>query len=247
MRLISIGTRTLGYLALGVFVLMASGQACRAGDAVLEQSLAAEIDRYVQADKLAPPAPCEVLFVGSSSIVKWKATLAADMAPLPVINRGFGSSHIEYVNRWFDEIVAPYKPRAIVFYAGENDINAGKSVERVVGDFDEFMTRKSAALGQTPVYFISVKPSKARFAQLSEQARVNDAVKARAARRSDLHYIDVVGAMLEDGRPRDIYESDGLHMTREGYLIWTRIIRGALLPSAKAEERTCRRTLGAHN
>ena len=231
----------MGRLAFGLLILLATPQVCRASDAVLEQSLAAEIDRYVQADRSAPPAPCQVLFVGSSSIVKWKGTLAADMAPLPVINRGFGSSHIEYVNRWFDAIVAPYKPRAIVFYAGENDINAGKPVTRVVADFDEFMTRKSAALGRTPVYFISVKPSKARFTQLAEQTQVNDAIKGRATRRSDLHYIDVVDAMLEDGRPKDIYESDGLHMTRDGYLIWTRIVRSALLPNTKAEERSCRR------
>lgn len=72
---------------------------------------------------MSPAPSCEALFVGSSSIVAWK-TLAQDMAPSPVINREFGGSHIEYVNRWFDKIVGPYHPRAIVFYAGENDIGA---------------------------------------------------------------------------------------------------------------------------
>jgi hypothetical protein len=47
----------------------------------------------------------------------------------------FGGSHIEHVIRWFNQIVAPYRPRAIVFYAGGNDIDAGKSVEGVVADF----------------------------------------------------------------------------------------------------------------
>src|SRR5215475_12774010 len=129
----------------------------------LEQELGAEVARFVEADRVAPPAACQVLFVGSSSIVNWKETLATDMAPMPVINRGFGSSHIQYVNRWFDQIVAPYRPRAIVFYAGENDIDAGKSAERVIADFHEFMKRKTQALGKTPVYFTSLKPSKLRF------------------------------------------------------------------------------------
>jgi lysophospholipase L1-like esterase len=211
-------------------------------DPALEQSLAAEVERFIEADRVAPPAPCQVLFVGSSSIVRWKQTLAADMAPIPVINRGFGGSHIEYVNRWFEEIVAPYRPRAIVFYAGENDIDAGKPVERVVADFDAFMAQKTRALGATPVYFISLKPSKLRFAELPLQARVNAAIRARARRRADLHYIDVVTPMIENGRPRDIFVADGLHMGRQGYLIWTHAVRTALLPNSETEAHRCYRT-----
>ena len=212
-----------------------------AATAILQQELAADVDRFVAADRVAPPAACQVLFVGSSSIVKWREGLAADMAPMPVINRGFGGSHIEYVNRWFKQIVAPYRPRAIVFYAGENDLDAGKSVDRVVADFDAFMALKTQALGRTPVYFISLKPSKARFAQFSLQSQVNDAIRGRAGARSDLHYIDVVASMLENGRPRDIFEPDGLHMTVAGYAIWTRLVRAALLPNDEAEARACRR------
>ena len=206
----------------------------------LEQELGEEVAKFVEADRVARPAPCQVLFVGSSSIVKWKDTLAADMAPMPVINRGFGGSHIEYVNRWFDQIVAPYRPRAIVFYAGENDLDAGKSVDRVVADFDEFMKRKRDALGNTPVYFISLKPSKLRFSQVALQKQVNDRIRGRAAKRSDLQYIDVVSPMLEKGKPKDIFVSDGLHMSAAGYRIWTRVVRAALLPNTEAEARKCR-------
>ena len=207
----------------------------------LEQSLGEEVARFVQADRVAPPSACQVLFVGSSSIVKWKGTLAADMAPMPVINRGFGGSHIEYVNKWFDQIVAPYHPSAIVFYAGENDIDAGKSVDKVVADFDEFMDRKTKALGDTPVYFISLKPSRLRVAQLGLQAKVNDAIRERATKRSDLHFIDVVPAMLDEGgKPKDLFVADGLHMNAAGYAIWTKIVRAAVLPHAAANEQSCR-------
>lgn len=207
----------------------------------LEELLRPEIDRFVKADQESSPEPCQVLFVGSSSIVMWK-TLANDMAPLPVINRGFGGSQIEYVNRWFDQVVAPYRPRAIVFYAGENDIAAGKSVERVVDDFDAFMTRKTAALGRTPVYFISLKPSKLRFWQLKQQAQVNEAIRARAKRRADLHYIDVVAPMLQDGKPKDLFGADNLHMAPQGYAIWTQAVKAALLPNTDAEAKKCRQT-----
>jgi len=233
------GQLVLCAFAVALSTTSAGAQAPPLPAPTLEQGLATEIDRFVEADRVAPPASCQVLFVGSSSIVKWKETLAADMAPMPVINRGFGGSHIEYVNRWFNQIVAPYRPRAIVFYAGENDIDAGKPVERVVADFDEFMARKTQALGKTPVYFISLKPSKLRFAQFPLQSRVNDAIRARAAKRSDLHYINVVSPMLENGRPKDIFASDNLHLSSQGYAIWTRVVRAALLPKTKAEARSC--------
>src|SRR5437868_15283317 len=174
--------------ALALFASGAGAQTQPAADPALERALGAEIDRFLEADRASPPAACQVLFVGSSSIVKWRGSLAADMAPMPVIDRGFGGSHVEYVNRWFDEIVAPYRPRAIVFYAGENDIDAGKSVARVVADFDAFMARKTQVLGRTPVYFISLKPSKLRFAQFplqsqrSEERRVGKECRARVAR-----------------------------------------------------------------
>jgi len=215
----------------------------------LEQELGAEIARFVEADRVALPAVCQVLFVGSSSIVNWKETLATDMAPMPVINRGFGGSHIEYVNHWFDQIVAPYKPRAIVFYAGENDIDAGKSVERVVADFDEFMKRKTQALGDTPVYFISLKPSKLRFAQFPQQSQVNEAIRERSGQRADLHYIDIVPAMLDDhGKPKDLFVDDGLHMNAAGYAIWTRTVRAVVLPNAQAEGHKCHaETAGPHS
>ena len=209
-----------------------------AADAALTRALGTEVAQFTAADQASPPAPCRVLFVGSSSIRMW-ATLSEDMAPLPVINRGFGGSHIEHVNRWFDELVQVNQPGAIVLYAGENDVADGKATRRVVADFAAFMKRKTAALGDTPVYFISLKPSKLRFGQLARQREVNAAVRAIAAKRADLYYIDVASPMLEDGKPRDLFAPDDLHMTRDGYAIWTRSVRAALMPHAKSDASRC--------
>lgn len=200
---------------------------------------AAEIASFVESDRLSPPAPCATLFVGSSSIDYWKS-LATDMAPLPVLNRGFGGSQISDVNYWFDTVVEPYHPRAIVFYAGENDIAGGKTPRQVVADFDAFMTRKTQALGAVPVYFLSLKPSRLRFDELERQSEVNEKVRARANERADLHFIDVVPLMLEDGKPKDLYLPDNVHMRREGYALWTEALRPAILPGAEQQAQQCR-------
>jgi hypothetical protein len=50
------------------------------------------IQKFEARDRLKPPPPIAIVFTGSSGITFW-STLEQDMAPLPVINRGFGGSH----------------------------------------------------------------------------------------------------------------------------------------------------------
>lgn len=198
---------------------------------------AAEIAHFAELDAVAPPQACSFLFVGSSTIRLWRS-LDQDMAPYPVINRGFGGSKIEDVDFYFDKVVAPYKPRAIFFYAGENDLSAGETVDTVVANFERFLQLKSAQLGDAPVYFISLKPSKLRLAQMPQQAEVNARIKALAETRSDLRYVDVIPAMMDQGGPKDIYIADGLHMNPDGYALWTGVVRPALEREAQ-DGRAC--------
>lgn len=194
---------------------------------------------FEAADGAAMPPKCATLFVGSSSIRFWR-TLRQDFPDRAVINRGFGGSTVWEVNAYFDRVVAPYKPKEIVFYAGDNDINAGRTPDDAYADFAAFMTLKDKALGRTPVYFISAKPSKSRLDQLPAQARFNAKVKALADRRDDLAYIDVATPMLKpDGSPKDIFVEDNLHMTPEGYAIWTPIVDAALDKGQKAKAPGC--------
>ena len=184
-----------------------------------------EILRFAEMDRENAPPACPVLFVGSSSIRLWKS-LAEDMAPLPVLNRGFGGSQISESNLYFDRIVTPYRPRAIVFYAGENDLDAGESPDAAAAHFRRFLELKRSRLGDTPVFYISAKPSKARFGQLERQSQLNASIRALAGK--DLTFIDVATPMLNDGQPRDLYVEDGLHMNADGYAIWRRLVRNAL-------------------
>ena len=186
-----------------------------------------EILRFAELDRESPPPQCPVLFIGSSSIRLWQ-TLAEDMAPLPVLNRGFGGSSIADANYYFDRIVAPYRPRAIVFYAGENDLDSGRSPADVAAEFHRFLKAKRRTLGDAPIFFISAKPSKLRFAQLARQSELNAAIRTLAAASRDLVFVDVASAMLTNGQPRELFIEDGLHMAPAGYAIWRDIVRRAL-------------------
>jgi lysophospholipase L1-like esterase len=199
----------------------------------------AAIAAFEAEDRATPPPACAVLFVGSSSIRFWKS-LKEDFPDRTVINRGFGGSSVWEVDAYFDRVVAPYHPKEIVFYAGENDISFGRTPQDAYADFVQFMRLKEHALGATPVWFVSAKPSKLRLAELPKQAAFNALVKSLADTRDDLAYIDVVTPMLKpDGSPKDIYVADNLHMTPEGYAIWTPIVNAALDAGQKAKAPGC--------
>jgi hypothetical protein len=48
------------------------------------------------------------------------------MAPIPVINRGFGGSQLTDIRRYAARIVSTYEPRIVVVYAGKNDLHIGE-------------------------------------------------------------------------------------------------------------------------
>ncbi len=200
----------------------------------------ADIRAFELVDAAFPPPPCATLFVGSSSIRLWR-NLADDFPDRRVINRGFGGSTIADTLRYFDRIVAPYAPRAIVFYAGENDLAAGKSPQQVFADLQALLKLKRERLGDTPMWVLSLKPSPARWAQRDAQLAFNTMARELALAEDDMAYIDVASPMLTPaGMPKDIYGPDHLHMRPSGYRIWTAVVRSALQdvpPPARCQSR----------
>lgn len=241
-RLIGLAAGLFGGLLAGVAA--AQSPAAPVAPAPPPMPFADEIARFAELDALNPPPACPVVFVGSSSVRLW-AGLAADMAPLPVLNRGFGGAQIGDVIRYFDAVVGRYHPRAIVFYAGENDLDAGRTPDMVLADFQRFLELKTEKLGATPVHFVSIKPSRARFGQFAAQSAVNAAIRDLVALRTDVDFIDVASAMVENGAPKDIYVADGLHMSLAGYSLWTQIVGQALRLHDEDELLACTGDLAA--
>ena len=190
------------------------------------------IAAFEERDAASPPAPGSVLFVGSSSIRMW-GTLERDMAPLPVLNRGFGGSHIAHVNHYASRIIVPNEPRAVVLYAGDNDLAAGsqKTPDSVLGDFRRTVEIVHGALPDTTVHFLAIKPSLARWERWPLMHEANEKIAAFAAETQGVEYIDVATPMLgPDGEPReDLFIVDGLHMSAAGYALWTSIVKLRLL------------------
>lgn len=190
-----------------------------------------EIRAFEAADAALPPAPGGVLFIGSSSIRMWD-TLAEDMAPAPVINRGFGGSKTGEVLAVFDRIVTPYEPGVIVYYCGDNDLGTDNTDARAAAQgFITFDARARALWPEVEVVYIPIKASLARWSNWDAMRRANDTVAAYCERTPGATFADTVTPTLgPDGRPDPaMFLDDGLHLAPAGYEAWTGVLRPVVL------------------
>ncbi len=185
----------------------------------------AEINSLTEIDLKQTPPKDAVLFVGSSSIRSWK-NLRRDFPQLNLINHGFGGSRLEDVNFYFDRIVAPYNPKTIVLYAGENDVNDGIAPEKVLADFQQFSKMVRARFPKAKLIYVSLKPSPTRWKLADKMRQTNEIVKAEIAKDKRAEFVDVWTAMLnEKGEPKpEIFVEDKLHLNEKGYAIWREVL-----------------------
>jgi lysophospholipase L1-like esterase len=238
-------------LALGMVALVVAG----AGGAVVVQ-VRGEIARLVDddpavwlsaieafeaRDREQPPGPGGIVFTGSSSIRFWRA-LEADMAPLPVIRRGFGGARINDMVHYADRVVTAYEPTAVVLFAGTNDLagfTSDLTPEEILDGWVRFAAAVHADLPETPIYFLSITPSRLRWQQWPLVQRANDLIEAQTRTDDRLRYIDATDLFLDEaGRPDpQFFRFDRLHLNRRGYEEWASLIRQALEIDMTAEAR----------
>ena len=184
-------------------------------------------------DKQGKKPKNPVVFVGSSSIRLWD-TLEKDMAPLPVLNKGFGGAKLGDVIYYADRLVAPHQPTAVVVFAGTNDITPrhSKSPEAVLSLYKELVGVIRKNQPSLPIYFIAITPSQQRWSVWPIAQEANRLIAAYAAKHENLYVVDTAKGLLgKNGQPRsELYRADRLHLNAGGYAIWTRLIKPHLLP-----------------
>ena len=169
-----------------------------------------------------------ILFVGSSSIRMWKTHKG--FPGFPVINRGFGGSHISDVLYFYNDLIKKYRAPIIVFYAGDNDIAGDKSIEQVKDDYIKLVGKIKTDNPEVKLIYIPIKPSISRWQYWDKMNQVNMLVKKYNENDKNLYYIDLATPLLdESGNPKkDVFISDGLHLNKKGYAIWEKLLTAML-------------------
>ncbi len=224
-------------VALSIIATGCYGQATTQQPAVAvlpDAPFESDIRAFEDSDRVNPPKPGGVVFVGSSSIRLWP-DLQSDFPGVNVIQRGFGGSQIDQAVTYAPRIVIPYKPSLIVLYEGDNDLAAGRSPEQIFADFKAFVALVRRSLPNTRIAYISIKPSGDRWALVDKMRSTNAMIQQYIARDSTLTYVDVFSRMLgTDGKPREeLFTSDRLHMNHDGYAIWRELLTPIVAAATK--------------
>lgn len=172
-----------------------------------------------------------ILFVGSSSVRLWKS-IEEDMAPWPVIRRGYGGAKFTDLSVFIDRLTKPIKFRALVIFVA-NDIS-GSDQDRTPQEVAELFKRVVQQVREhhpdQPIFYIAVTPTGSRFSNWSEISRSNQLIAEVCRTEPSLHFIATASEYLdEQGRPRDeLFIKDRLHLNPSGYDLWASIIKQKL-------------------
>jgi lysophospholipase L1-like esterase len=167
-----------------------------------------------------------VLFTGSSSVRMWK-DINAYFPKHNIVNRGFGGSQTADLIYYFDKLILPYSPKKIFIYEGDNDINSGKTPAEILEANDRLLVLiRDKVSKNVPVYFITPKPSVARWSKKATYESYNQMLLDWAKTRKNVIVVDVWTPMLDDKGVvfQDIFLGDNLHMNKKGYDIWAKVI-----------------------
>lgn len=189
---------------------------------------------FEQEDRAHPPVKGGVLFVGSSTIVRWK-TLAEDFPEYNVLNRGFGGNQIVDSTHYADRIIFPYEPKQIILRAGGNDIAAGKLPKEVAADFKEFVRVVRERLPNTEIVYLTFCSTPRRWGDNDKLRDLNRRIRRMALSMPRVCVADTYDMSLdENGRARpELFVDDMLHLSSEGYKVLVERVRPYLLMTAK--------------
>ena len=190
-----------------------------------------EIEKFTTLSKTEKYADDAVVFAGSSSIRLWK-TLADDMKPYNVIQRGYGGAKLSDYGVYAENIFDNIPGRALVLFIA-NDISGSendKSTDEVKNLFLYIVKTFRKNHPGAPVFWIAITPTTSRWKAWPEIKKANEQIRETCEKGKNMYYISTDKVFLnEQGLPRDeLFVADKLHLNEEGYKIWTEIIKKEL-------------------
>ena len=96
---------------------------------------------------------------------------------------------------------------------------------------ERFPRAVPAKLPQTRILYIAIKPSILRWTQFHRMRNANAIIREYCERDDRLAFIDFDTLMLGwDERPRrELFVEDGLHLSAQGYQLWSAALRPLLI------------------
>jgi lysophospholipase L1-like esterase len=190
-----------------------------------------DIKKFEELDRAAPDPRGALLLVGSSSIRLWD-TAEEDLAPWPVIRRGFGGCTFSDVLIYAPRLIPPHQFAGLVLFCandirGENDDKSPAEVAHIVRQIIDTVRQSHAT---EPILVVEITPTRKRWQSWPQIEDANRRIEAVCKDSPGVYFVTTASHYLSDqGEPREeLFVDDLLHQNRDGYRQWGRLIRDAL-------------------
>ena len=214
-----------------------------------------KVNRYedtIRAYESKPVETGKILFYGHSLFTRcsWN-TIAGKPNPkladevrmkdgsLAIVNHGFGTSTAEELLYFYDRMVRPYKPRALVLATGGNDIGYGYTAKEVMEIEARIIDWAEADFPDIKIYCFSFDPDVKHKGEKNRatrfRAEYNELLEDYCRRKESCTYVSLVDVPFYFENPEDvgdydkvredIFVKDRTHLTPEGYAMFMDFIR----------------------
>ncbi|MBR5187907.1 MAG: hypothetical protein IKW18_05500 [Clostridia bacterium] len=168
----------------------------------------------------------QIVFLGDSITAGYKLNSHYSDLDLETYNRGISGDTADWIMARIQVSVLDILPSKIILMIGTNDINAGKSAEEIAVLYEHILELFSSQLPQTEVFCVSIIPQNTDYSE--DAAKNNLRIQESNARIEALaekwgyQYVNLYDELTdENGFLKRSYSTDGLHLGRRGYKVWT--------------------------
>ncbi len=190
--------------------------------------LAKEKDQEEQKEEIK--VPDNYLFLGDS--ITQFYDLEKYFPNMPVINSGISGNTTTDILKDMRNRVYKYNASKIFVLIGTNDLRDERSPEEVITNIKKIIRKIKKNQPQAVIYLESIYPVNADIDEDMVEGRKNsDIVKINKelkeyAKDNNITYINTYNKLLnEDGKLKEEYSNDGLHLTDEGYIVVTKELK----------------------
>jgi hypothetical protein len=190
-----------------------------------------EVSSLELRNSLNPPEALPLVIIGGRQAKLWRG-LDNVLLPMEVVNNGVGSANVDDVLFFFDRLVRPFEPRAVIMVPGPSDfmLRDHKSPEEfmlMIKGLANYVTR----MDSKPHFYVLTLNKWPRFPRFwATVDAANNALERWAEGRPDVTLIDTRAAFEQArGLPvRQVFRADGINLNDWGYMQLSLLLRQQL-------------------
>ena len=175
---------------------------------------------FDEQDRKNPPPIDPVVFSGGSIVRLW-SHLESQMAPIPVLNRGFGGATSRDLLYHLNRAVEHYDPKLVVVYIGSNDTLVGDKAEYISRRLRLISERILSRRSNRQMIYLSLIRSSQRPDLWASVDSVNRLLEELCECEERLNFFNLNRLICDSGGipRRESFLDDGWHLKPETYEI----------------------------